>query len=155
MAYLADEDQEGYRKQFGRFIAEGLDSDAIEDMYKDCHAAIRADPSCVAAARLAGFPLGQPPTHSTLQARRQEGAQGPPLCHQGPQDRPLAPAAQGQGRAEEGLVPARPGRQGRVNVPPGDGDDDDDPTPPVSPLWTKNTKRKRANPPSSWLNYDR
>jgi len=44
MSELAEDDEDAYKKQFSRFIANGIDADNIEDMYKDAHAAIRADP---------------------------------------------------------------------------------------------------------------
>jgi large subunit ribosomal protein L5e len=45
MEYLQDEDEERYRKQFATFIAGGITSDEVEDMYTEAHAAIREDPS--------------------------------------------------------------------------------------------------------------
>ncbi|KAH8552189.1 hypothetical protein BGW37DRAFT_490957 [Umbelopsis sp. PMI_123] len=45
MEYLQDEDEERYKKQFATFIAEGITSDEVEDMYTEAHAAIREDPS--------------------------------------------------------------------------------------------------------------
>jgi large subunit ribosomal protein L5e len=45
MEYLQDEDEERYRKQFATFIAAGITSDEVEDMYTEAHAAIREDPS--------------------------------------------------------------------------------------------------------------
>ena len=45
MRQLADEDEEKYKKQFSKFIAAGISADALEEMYKGAHSAIRADPS--------------------------------------------------------------------------------------------------------------
>jgi len=45
MALLQDEDAEAYKKQFAVYLKNGLDSDAIEPMYKKAHAAIRKDPA--------------------------------------------------------------------------------------------------------------
>lgn len=45
MKHLQDEDEDMYKKQFSRFIKEGLKPDSLEAMYKKAHAAIRADPA--------------------------------------------------------------------------------------------------------------
>jgi len=45
MASLLDEDEEAYKRQFSSFIKEGVTSDSLEKMYRDAHAAIRADPT--------------------------------------------------------------------------------------------------------------
>jgi len=45
MKTLADDDEEAYKKQFGRYLAAGLKGDGLEGMYKAAHAAIRKDPS--------------------------------------------------------------------------------------------------------------
>ncbi|XP_046550156.1 60S ribosomal protein L5-like [Haliotis rubra] len=45
MKHLKEEDEDLYRKQFSRFIKEGITPDSVEGMYKKAHAAIRADPS--------------------------------------------------------------------------------------------------------------
>uniref|UniRef100_A0A3P9LPD7 Large ribosomal subunit protein uL18 n=1 Tax=Oryzias latipes TaxID=8090 RepID=A0A3P9LPD7_ORYLA len=44
MSYLMEEDEEAYKKQFSRFIKNGVTPDAVEEMYKKAHAAIRANP---------------------------------------------------------------------------------------------------------------
>nr|AXR98596.1 60S ribosomal protein L5 [Haliotis fulgens] len=44
MKHLKEEDDDLFRKQFSRFIKEGITADNIEAMYKKAHAAIRADP---------------------------------------------------------------------------------------------------------------
>jgi large subunit ribosomal protein L5e len=44
MTYLEEEDNEAYERQFSRYIKLGIKPDGIEDMYKQVHAAIRADP---------------------------------------------------------------------------------------------------------------
>jgi len=44
MSSLLDDDEEAYKRQFSAFIKEGITSDALEKMYRDAHAAIRADP---------------------------------------------------------------------------------------------------------------
>jgi len=45
MKQLEEEDEEAYKRQFSRFIKNGVTADKLEDMYKNCHSAIRADPS--------------------------------------------------------------------------------------------------------------
>merc|ERR1712179_56108 len=45
MRQLQSDDDDAYKKQFSQFIKNGVTPDNIEEMYKKCHAAIRADPS--------------------------------------------------------------------------------------------------------------
>jgi len=45
MRHLIEEDEDAYKKQFSRYIKNGVTADSMEDMYKKCHAAIRKDPS--------------------------------------------------------------------------------------------------------------
>jgi len=45
MDELEEEDEEAFKTQFSKYIAAGVDSDNLEEMYKKAHAAIRADPS--------------------------------------------------------------------------------------------------------------
>jgi len=44
MKNLLDEDENAYKRQFSRFINEGIGSDGIEGIYKAAHANIRANP---------------------------------------------------------------------------------------------------------------
>ncbi|KAG9328615.1 hypothetical protein JZ751_012777 [Albula glossodonta] len=44
MSYLMEEDEETYKKQFSRFIKNGITPDTVEEMYKKAHAAIRENP---------------------------------------------------------------------------------------------------------------
>jgi large subunit ribosomal protein L5e len=44
MEALLDDDEEAYKKQFSQFLKNGVTSDGLEKMYRDAHAAIRADP---------------------------------------------------------------------------------------------------------------
>merc|ERR1711974_515030 len=41
---MGEEDEEAYKKQFSRYIKNGINPDGIEAIYKKAHAAIRADP---------------------------------------------------------------------------------------------------------------
>jgi len=45
MTALQDEDEEAFKRQFSRYMKEGVSADTIEEMYKNCHAAIRDDPT--------------------------------------------------------------------------------------------------------------
>lgn len=45
MKQLQEEDEDAYKRQFSRFIKNGIAADKLEGMYKNAHAAIRADPS--------------------------------------------------------------------------------------------------------------
>ncbi|XP_017771235.1 PREDICTED: 60S ribosomal protein L5 [Nicrophorus vespilloides] len=44
MKSLEEEDPEAFKRQFSRYIKLGINADQIENMYKNAHAAIRADP---------------------------------------------------------------------------------------------------------------
>jgi len=50
MRHLIEDDEDTYKKQFSRYIKNGVTADGMEDMYKKCHAAIRKDPSAKAKA---------------------------------------------------------------------------------------------------------
>merc|ERR1719242_964294 len=50
MRHLIEEDEDAYKKQFSRYIKNGVTADGMEDIYKKCHAAIRKDPSPKAKA---------------------------------------------------------------------------------------------------------
>jgi len=45
MKILLDDDEAAFKRQFSRFIKEGISADNLEDIYKKAHAAIRKDPS--------------------------------------------------------------------------------------------------------------
>lgn len=44
MRSLQDDDEESFKRQFSKFIKEGITADNLEAIYKKAHAAIRADP---------------------------------------------------------------------------------------------------------------
>jgi len=50
MSSLAEEDEEAYKKQFSRYIKNGITAEGVEAMYTKAHKAIRADPSPAAKA---------------------------------------------------------------------------------------------------------
>jgi large subunit ribosomal protein L5e len=51
MKHLQEEDEEAYKKQFSRFIKNGVNANSIEEMYKKAHSAIRANPARKALAK--------------------------------------------------------------------------------------------------------
>ncbi|KAK0063592.1 60S ribosomal protein L5-A, partial [Biomphalaria pfeifferi] len=51
MAYLQENDEEAYKRQFSQFIKNGVTGTQVEEMYKKAHAAIRADPEAKPAAK--------------------------------------------------------------------------------------------------------
>lgn len=50
MKHLLDEDEDAYKKQFSKFVKNGVTADDLETMYKNAHAAIRKNPGHVKAA---------------------------------------------------------------------------------------------------------
>lgn len=44
MESLLEEDEEAFKKQFSQFVKNGVTADGVEAMYRNTHAAIRADP---------------------------------------------------------------------------------------------------------------
>lgn len=49
MRTLKEEDEDAYKRQFSRYIKEGISPDSIEELYEKAHAAIRANPDRVKA----------------------------------------------------------------------------------------------------------
>lgn len=47
MRTLKEEDEDAYKKQFSRYVKEGINADNVEELYKKAHAAIRANPDRV------------------------------------------------------------------------------------------------------------
>lgn len=45
MNYLLEEDEDAYKRQFAKYIADGIQPDDVEDLYIEAHQKIRADPS--------------------------------------------------------------------------------------------------------------
>jgi large subunit ribosomal protein L5e len=45
MRYLMEEDEEAYAKHFSAFVDAEVEADDLEEMYEECHKAIREDPS--------------------------------------------------------------------------------------------------------------
>lgn len=51
MDSLEEENEEAFKRQFSRYIKNGIDSESIEAMYTKAHSAIRADPASKPAAK--------------------------------------------------------------------------------------------------------
>jgi len=49
MAHLEENDEEAFKRQFSQYTKNGITSAKVEEMYKKCHASIRADPEAKAA----------------------------------------------------------------------------------------------------------
>ena len=45
MDALEEDDEEKYKRQFAKYIEEDVTSDSLEDLYREAHEKIRADPS--------------------------------------------------------------------------------------------------------------
>jgi large subunit ribosomal protein L5e len=45
MDALEEDDEEKYKRQFAKYLEDDISSDSLEDMYKEAHEKIRADPS--------------------------------------------------------------------------------------------------------------
>lgn len=41
---MQDEDEEAYKRQFARFVKDGITADKLEGIYQSAHAAIRKNP---------------------------------------------------------------------------------------------------------------
>lgn len=52
MEELQEDDDEAFKRQFARYLSNGVSADDVEDMYKDAHAAIRADPASKPAQKI-------------------------------------------------------------------------------------------------------
>lgn len=51
MRHLMDEDEDAFKRQFSQYVKNGIAADDIEEVYKKCHASIRADPTPKAAEK--------------------------------------------------------------------------------------------------------
>lgn len=51
MKQLQEEDDDKYKRQFGKYIAAGITADNLEEIYKNAHSKIRADPSFTATQK--------------------------------------------------------------------------------------------------------
>jgi len=54
MVALKDEDEDKYKRQFSRFLKDGLTAEGLEALYKKAHVAIRANPDHVAKPKKEG-----------------------------------------------------------------------------------------------------
>lgn len=64
MEYLQEEDPDAYKRQFSQFVKNRVEPDALEDMYKSAHAAIRANPDRAPKKAFEG-------KHFTIKGRKQ------------------------------------------------------------------------------------
>ncbi|KAL1500876.1 hypothetical protein ABEB36_006301 [Hypothenemus hampei] len=55
MKSLEEDDPEAFKRQFSQYIKLGINADQIEGIYKNAHAAIRANPVASATGSVAGF----------------------------------------------------------------------------------------------------
>jgi large subunit ribosomal protein L5e len=56
MEMLKEEDPTKYEAQFAKYVKEGIEADDMEQMYKDCHAKIRANPDAAPKKASKGKP---------------------------------------------------------------------------------------------------
>jgi large subunit ribosomal protein L5e len=55
MDALEEDDEEKYKRQFSKYLEDDISSDALEDMYKEAHEKIRADPSFTPTEKKASY----------------------------------------------------------------------------------------------------
>ena len=55
MDALEEDDEEKYKRQFSKYIADDVTSDSLEEMYKAAHDKIRADPSFTPTEKKASY----------------------------------------------------------------------------------------------------
>jgi len=70
MKHLLEEDEDAYKKQFSAYIKAGVTAEAIEEIYKKAHAAIRKDPSHPKKASKGGKPKRWTAKKLTLAERK-------------------------------------------------------------------------------------
>jgi large subunit ribosomal protein L5e len=70
MKHLLEEDEDAYKRQFSQFIKNGVTAEAVEEMYKKAHAAIRKNPSHAKKVVKAGKPKRWTAKKLTLEERK-------------------------------------------------------------------------------------
>jgi large subunit ribosomal protein L5e len=55
MDALEEDDEEKYKRQFSKYLEDDVSSDTLEDMYKEAHEKIRADPSFTPTEKKASY----------------------------------------------------------------------------------------------------
>lgn len=55
MRYLMEEDEEAYKKQFQTYVDAEIEADDLEELYEECHKAIREDPTPAPKGDKAGY----------------------------------------------------------------------------------------------------
>lgn len=68
MKALQSSDNESFKRQFSKYIKNGITSESIEAMYKKAHAAIKADPAAAKKAEKKPLAAGQKPKRWTKKA---------------------------------------------------------------------------------------
>lgn len=74
MQFLQKEEPEAYKRQFSKYIADGVTADKIEEVYKKAHSAIRAKPEFVKKAKKEVKPTRHSLKKLTLEQRRKNVA---------------------------------------------------------------------------------
>lgn len=70
MSNLQDEDPDKYQKQFSRYIEAGIEPESLEEMYRNAHERIRADPTPKKAAKKQA-PAGGWPSYRDVKMTRE------------------------------------------------------------------------------------
>jgi large subunit ribosomal protein L5e len=70
MKHLLEDDEDAYKRQFSQYIKNGVTAEALEDIYKKAHAAIRKDPTHTKKAKKAGKPKRWTDKKLTLEERK-------------------------------------------------------------------------------------
>ena len=55
MDALEEDDEEKYKRQFAKYIDDDVTSDSLEELYKEAHEKIRADPSFTPTEKKANY----------------------------------------------------------------------------------------------------
>jgi large subunit ribosomal protein L5e len=77
MDALEEDDEEKYKRQFAKYLEDDVTADTLEDVYKEAHEKIRADPSFTPTEKKASYAetkkfKSQKLTHAERKARVQE-----------------------------------------------------------------------------------
>ena len=59
MESLEEDDEEKYKRQFAKYLEDDVTADTLEDMYKEAHEKIRADPSFTATEKKPNYDEGK------------------------------------------------------------------------------------------------
>ena len=70
MESLEEDDEEKYKRQFAKYLEDDVTADTLEDMYKEAHEKIRADPSFTATEKKPNYDEGK--KYKTKKSTREE-----------------------------------------------------------------------------------